>query len=175
MYPPNAILARFPGPVTLTPSRWLLWFAPPLMAGGTAFSVYLLINAIEAGSSEIIWAGLAVIVFGFFTIRVLIRLLPGHASLVLDASGFTVHNAYERHAFLWRSVSNFRVEVPADNRLPDRVIFDVAGKKPLRGSDGGGSLPEGYRLQLADLATLLNAWRERALPHTASSVPHIKP
>ena len=177
MQQPDLILARFPGPVTLTPSRWLLWFAPPLMAGGTVFSVYLLIKAIEAGSSEIIYAGLAVIVFAFFTIRVLIRLLPGHASLTLDPSGFEVHNAYERSAWLWRNVSNFRVEVPDDDRLPDRVIFDVAGKTPLRGSAGGGSLPEGYRLRLADLAALMNAWRERALalPHTPSSVPHVRP
>jgi hypothetical protein len=175
MYPPNAILARFPGPVTLTPSRWLLWFAPPLMAGGTVFSVYLLIKAIEAGSSEIIYAGLAVIVFGFFTIRTLIRLLPGHTSLTLDSSGFHIRNAYVRSSWLWRNVSNFRVEVPNDDRLPDRVIFDVAGKKPLRGSAGGGSLPEGSRLRLADLATLMNAWRERALalPRTTSSVPHV--
>jgi hypothetical protein len=172
------ILARFPGPVTLTPSRWKLWLGPPVFAAGTVFAVYLLLNAIQAGSSEIIWAGLAVIVFAFFTIRVLIRLLPGHASLMLDASGFTVHNAYVRRAWLWRSVSNFRVEVPDDQRLPDRVIFDVAGKKPLPGSAGGGSLPEGYQMSLADLATLLNGWRERALalPHVSTtSVPHVGP
>ena len=168
------LLARFPGPVSLTASRWILWFAPPLMAGLLAFSVYLLVNAIEARSSEVIYAGLAVIVFSFFSIRVLIRLLPGHASLALDVSGFEVRNAYERTFWLWRNVSNFRVEVPSDERLPDRVIFDVVGKKPLRGSEGGGSLPEGYRLKLADLAALMNAWRERALTlPRATSVPHV--
>jgi hypothetical protein len=113
-------------------------------------------------------------VFGYFTIRTVIRLLPGHASLTLDACGFETHNATERGHWSWRNVSNFRVEVPDDERLPDRVIFDVAGKKPLRGSAGGSSLPEGYRLPLADLATLMNAWRERAvaMPRPAS-VPHV--
>jgi len=92
----------------------------------------------------------------------------------LDVSGFEVRNAYERTFWLWRNVSNFRVEVPSDERLPDRVIFDVVGKKPLRGSAGGGSLPEGYRLKLADLAALMNAWRERALTlPRATSVPHV--
>jgi len=94
----------------------LIWFA-----GLLAFSVYLLVNAIEARSSEVIYAGLAVIVFSFFSIRVLIRLLPGHASLALDVSGFEVRNAYERTFWLWRNVSNFRVEVPSDERLPDRA------------------------------------------------------
>jgi len=175
MYPPNDILARFPGPVTLTPSRWILWFAPPLMAGFTAFSVYLLLKAIDSGSYQVIYAGLSVVVFAFLTIWTLIRLLPGHAGLILDAERFRVTNAYTHSAWSWRNVRNFRVEHPNDERLPDRVIFDVAGKKPLRGSAGGGSLPEGYRLKLDDLAALMNAWRERALalPRTPSSVPHV--
>ena len=175
MRQPDLILARFPGPVTLTPSRLKLWTAPPVFAGGTVLSVYLLLNAIEAWTSEVIYAGLAVVVCAFFTIWTLIRLLPGHASLTLDPSGFQIRNAYTRSSWLWRNVRDFRVEVPDDERLPDRVIFDVAGKKPLRGSAGGGSLPEGYRLKLDDLAALMNAWRERAraLPRTTSSVPHV--
>ena len=141
------------------------------MAGGTNFSGYLRIRAIEAGSSEMIYAGLAVIVFGFFTIRVLVRLLPGHASLTLDPAGDEVHNAYERRSWMWRNGSNFRLEAPDDNRLPDRRIFDVAGKKPLRGSPGGGSLPEGDRLRSAGVAMLIEcAAREAlALPRTRST------
>jgi hypothetical protein len=77
----NEILARFPGPVTLYPSRrkWLL-----LMVGCLLFAVGGAVEAYNGDAKE--WLGVAF--FGLGAIVPGLMLLHGAASLRLDADGF---------------------------------------------------------------------------------------
>jgi hypothetical protein len=77
----NEILARFPGPVTLYPSRrkWLL-----VMAGCLLFAVAGIGEAYNGDAKG--WLG--VVFFGLGAIVPGLMLLHGAASLTLDADGF---------------------------------------------------------------------------------------
>ena len=165
---PAALLARYPGPVRLTPSprKWLLVLAGCLafVAGGIAMRSD---NAFGA------WLGIA-----FFGLGVPISatmLLPGAASLVLDADGFAVTNMFRRYRVRWANVTGFTVAgvPPSGTRMV--VYDDAAGKHNLLGEINTGlvgrnaALPDTYRLAPADLANLMAGWRERAAgPETVS-------
>jgi hypothetical protein len=170
----DTILARFPGPVTLYPSRLRLLVGFVLCLGLTVFSYYLLLNAIEAWSSEVIWAAASILVIGGLAARLAIMLLlPGATGLTLDADGFAISGIFRRTRHSWRSVGGFRVHEPDDERLPPWVAFDTTGAR-RHGAKAAGALPINYPLPLEDLAWLMTQWRERALalPRPAS-VPRV--
>jgi hypothetical protein len=140
------------------------------------FSVYLLLRAIEDWSSEVLWASAAILLFAGCTARLAIMLLlPGATGLTLDAEGFAIARILRRDRFFWRGVSGFRVDVPDDERLPPRIVFNTStAAPPRRGVKVTGALPSDYGLALADLAWLMTQWRERAvaLPRPPS-VPRV--
>jgi len=132
----DTILAGFPGPVRLYPNRLKVLGVLAVCLGFTVFSVYLLLRAIEANSSEVIWASASILLFGAFTARGLLLLLPGMMGLTLDATGFEVSGIFRRVRSSWRDVGNFRVE-EGDDVLKLRLVrFEVlnAGEQPLAGA-----------------------------------------
>jgi hypothetical protein len=166
----DVLLARFPGPVTLAANRLKLVFALVLFVGLLVFSVYLLLGAIDAGSSDVLRASLAILVCGVCAVRLALMLLLPHASgLTLDADGFAISRIFRRDRYSWRDASHFRVEERNDFKL---VWFELhsAGATATRG------LPGVYRLRDDDLAALMTQWRALALaqPRT-NSVPRVGP
>jgi|GEM_PF-3613187 len=104
----DTLLAGFPGPVTVYPNRLKILFAFVLCLGFLAFSVHLLLQAIEVWSSELLWASACILLFGGGLVRCAILLLPHSAGLTLDASGFTVRGAIWSVRYAWRGMSGFR-------------------------------------------------------------------
>ena len=158
---PAAILARFPGPVRLTPSprKWLL-----ILAGGLVFVAC----GIWMRNDNAVMAWLCIAFFGLGTLIAGAMLLPGAAGLVLDADGFEVTNIFRRQRTRWADVTGFTVAdiPPSGQKL---VVYDDARVKnstlgkintSLAGRDA--ALPDTYGLAPQALANLMAGWRERA-------------
>jgi hypothetical protein len=116
--PANAaeLLSRFPGPVTLYPSRakWLLF-----IAGGPLFAVgglWMVLSGRGGG-----W--LVLLFFGLGTLVAAAGLLPGAGMLRLDREGFEVTSLFRRHRILWRDVTRFEAgRIPPAHQL--FVLYD---------------------------------------------------
>ncbi len=119
------------------------------------------------GWAEILFFGTGAIVF-------CLLLLPGSAYLKLDPAGFTFCSLFRPHFIPWSEVESFAVGDVGPRRL---VVFNFSeshhGQKNLRKvaaaiSGYEAALPDTYRLQAAELAALMNDWRQRCAP---SAVP----
>ena len=178
----DALLARFPGPITLRVSRLKVLAMLAISLGFVAVGIFLIV--IAKGDPEAVIAGIAsVLFFGACALVAAVMLVPGAGSLTLDAQGFEVCSLFRRNRVAWPHASRFTV---ATLSLPD-------GKKPMVGYDHDGltgagadfsrnaigrnaALPDTYGLTVEELARLLAGWRERALaqrPHSA--VPQVTP
>ena len=156
------ILSRFPDPVTFRPSRkkWLLVFA-----GGALFAAggYWMIRSDEQAG----W--FVLIFFGLVALAGALAMLPGAGALTLDRDGFEFSSLFRRSRARWRDVSRFEVaELPPSGHK--MVVYDDALQKgglmaaastAISGHTSG--LPDTYGLAPADLARLMQQWRERAL------------
>ena len=168
MRPVDTLFARFPGPVTLTPSRLKLAIGLALCTGLTAFSVYLLQQAIAAWTSEVIWAGGSVLIIGGLTIRTSILLIvPGMVGLTLTADGFEIGSFFRRVRTRWRDASDFRVEKDEDGFR--RVAYEVPDGS-RRGERSPARCSENYAPPWDDFAWLMTAWRERALAQSTTFI-----
>jgi hypothetical protein len=159
---PDAILVRFPGPVTLYPSRrkWLLVFA-----GCAVFAVggfWMIRDGDLRGWFVLIFFGLGVLVAA-------VAMLPGAGALTLDAEGFEATNLFRRHRTRWQDTTGFQAAriPPAQQKL---VVYDdvTQSAKTLAQVNVGivgrnAALPDTYGLSADDLAQLMAQWRERAL------------
>src|SRR5712692_10367733 len=156
------LLARFPGPLTLYPSRrkWLL-----VLAGCTAFTAggYFMIQDQASGGWYVL------VVFGVGSVIAAVMLLPGAGRLALDRHGFTCTSLFKSHRVRWQDAGDFApVQVPPANiRLVGYDDATVAGRRiaainvELTGRNA--ALSDTYGLSADDLARLMAAWRERAL------------
>src|SRR4030095_8861807 len=92
MGPPDPLLARFPGPVTIMPSRLKLTIGLLIFVGLTVFCVVVMVPGLpEAGAYDAIMTVLSTVVIAGITIRTAILLLvPGMVGLTLDADRFAV-------------------------------------------------------------------------------------
>ena len=156
------ILARFPGPVTLVPSRrkWLLVLLA--CAGFTAIAVWMVASGNLMG-----WFVLAF--FGPGAVLAFVALLPGASALKLDQTGFETTNLFRRQSFRWQDASGFeaaRVPPSAHNL----VVFDHAnaaartiGKLNVGLVGRNAGLPDTYGLSASALAFLMIRWRAQAL------------
>ena len=156
------ILSRFPGPVTLHPSRtkWLLVFA-----GGALF-------ATGGGLMVADGKGTGWFVLIFFVLVALVgaaALLPGAGGLTLDREGFAVTNLFRSYRARWQDTTGFTaVRIPPAHQK--MVMYDDA-KQSGRSlaqlnvaiAGRGAGLPDTYGLSADDLAHLMAQWRERAL------------
>ena len=100
------ILSRFPGPVTLRPSRtrWLL-----VLAIGLLFAVGG-VWMIQDGR----WMGWYVLVFfGLVALIAAVAMLPGAGGLILDREGFDVTSLFRRYRIRWQDTADFAaVSIP---------------------------------------------------------------
>jgi hypothetical protein len=179
----DAILARFPGPVTLRVSRlrMLALFAGSLAfaAGGVVLIVYV------KGDPEAVTAGVAGVLFGGACAAIgAVMLLPGAGSLTLDAGGFEVCSLFRRHRIPWPHASRFTVAtLPLPGNNDKRMVgydddrLKGFGAEFSRDRIGrNAALPDNYRLPFDELVRLLTEWRERALAQRSHGpVPQIAP
>jgi len=158
----NDILARFPGPVTLRPSR-LKWFLVLLIcAAFTAGGIAMVADGATGGWFVLVFFGLGVPLS-------IAAMLPGAGGLTLDRNGFEITNLFRRQSYVWPDVSGFEAAriPPAGNNM---VVFDHAGavgrtvaklNVSLVGRNAG--LPDTYGLSADVLADLMDRWRDRAV------------
>jgi hypothetical protein len=165
---PAEILSRFPGPLTLYPSRrkWLL-----LLAGCALFTAggFAMIQDQAAGGWYVL------VVFGIASLIAAVMLLPGAGRLTLDRHGFTSTSLFKSHRVRWQDAGDFvPVRVPPANiRLVGYDDATAAGRRiaainvELTGRNA--ALHDTYGLPVDDLAGLMAAWRERALERRPSA------
>ncbi len=157
----DTLLASFPGPVVLRPSRrkWLL-----ILAGCsifTAMGIWMVIGGETRG-----W--LALIFFGIGAVAACLLLLPGAAGLRLDADGFEVTQYFRRHGTSWQNASNFvPIKIPPANVLfvgyDDASVADGSVARMNRSIAGrDAAIPDTFGLSADDLARLMTQWRARS-------------
>jgi hypothetical protein len=166
-----AILMRFPGPVTLYPSRrkWALVLAGcGLFAAGGIWMI--------AGNAP--WGWFVLIVFLIGAIVAAVALLPWAGALTLDGNGFVMTSLFRTQRIQWQDAEGFEAQVipPA---LIKFVVFDqisatgrAISKFNATIAGRNGALPDTYGFSADDLASLMRQWRARAL--TASGAAQAK-
>ena len=158
----DAILARFPGPATLYPSRkkWLL-----ILLGSALFTAAGIGMVAESAPNG--WYG--VIFFGACLIVSAIMMFPGTGGLVLDRDGFQVTNLFRSYRLRWREVTGFApISIPYSGK---RMLgFDIvaAASLPIAAMTAAatgrmGGLPDTYGFSVDELAQLMTRWQERAV------------
>jgi hypothetical protein len=156
------IPARFPGPVTLYPSRkkWLLVLA---------VGVVLAVGGVLMIRSGELKGWLVLIFFAAVSLIAAAVMLPGAGALTLDRDGFEVTNLFRRHRTRWQDASGFTAtDIPParqqfvvynDARVSTRRITKVTVAIAGRNA----SLPDTYGRPADELAELMAAWRASAL------------
>ena len=156
------ILARFPGPVTLVPSRrrWLLIFLGA--AAFTAIGIWMVASGNAVGWFVLLFFGLCAAVG-------LAAMLPGAGGLTLNRDGFEIVNLFRRSSFRWADVDDFgSARIPPSGH--NMVVFNHAKAKGravatlnvgLVGRNAG--LPDSYGMSAQALAYVMARWREKAL------------
>jgi hypothetical protein len=161
------ILSRFPGPVTLYPSRikWLLVFTVcALFAVG---GIFMIRDGASGGWFVLIFFGLGAPVAAA-------AMLPGAGGLTLDRDGFDITSLFRGHRTRWRDAAGFEAArfPPAHQKM---VVYDdvTQGTKSIAKLNVGlvgrnSGLPDTYGHSADNLAQLMAQWRERALRETGS-------
>jgi hypothetical protein len=163
---PDAILRRFPGPVTLFASRkkWLLVFlGSAVFAAGGVWMV-------EKGASG---GWFVLIVFAVFAIIAGLMLVPSAGSLKLDRDGFEATSLFRSHRVRWQDATSFTpVAIPPS--MQKMVCYDNASlaggalaKVNVAIAGHNAALPDSYGLAVDELARLMAQWRARAVGETA--------
>lgn len=148
---PAAILARFPGPVILRPSRtrWQL-----VLAGCLGFMV---LGGLVPDKDLGLW--LAIGFFGLCAIGAALVLLPASSFVVLDAKGFETTFLYHRRRTCWPDVSGFgKIGV----LWRGIVVYEDAARRRAAFAFNCG-LPDTYGMRAEDLIELRSRWRNRAV------------
>jgi hypothetical protein len=163
----DAILSRFPGAVTLYPSRkkWLL-----VLVGSALFAVggFWMIKTGDGRG----W--LVLIFFGLAAVVAAAAMLPGAGGLALDRDGFEATNLFRRHRTLWQDSTGFQAaRIPPARQM--WVVYDdvTQSTRSIAKFNVGivgrnAALPDTYGLSADDLAQLMTQWRKRALGQTGS-------
>jgi hypothetical protein len=174
----HAILSQFPGPVRLRSSR-RKWFG--ILIGSILFVVLAvaLMHMPAEAQAYASWVAIpSVVFFGAGVLVSAAMLLPGAGALTLNRDGFAIQSLFRNYRYSWQQVSEFGVVDigtslghPTSRRSEraEMVAFDDAkatGKladwsRKMIGRSG--ALPETYGLDCQALASLLNAWRTRAI------------
>lgn len=159
------LLARFPGPVVLYPSRDRYTF---LMLGCL---IFILLGGANVGLGHPALGWFLIASSGLGFVLFASTLLPGAYAFKLDRAGFEFTIWFRRGKVRWQDAADFTVVAASSTMM---VVFNHAGRKvgPLNGvmeralAKGRNALvPDTYGLRAEDLAELLSRWRERAI-HT---------
>jgi hypothetical protein len=159
----EAVLQRFPGPVTLYRSRrkWLL-----VLLGCLVFTLAG-IGMIADNNDP--WGWFTLIFFGFGSMIAALSLLPGAGALTLERDGFVTGSLFRRQRVSWQDANEFAaVEIPPS--MLKMVVFDqqstanrTLAKLNAAIAGHNGYLPDTYGLSADALARLMTLWRERAI------------
>ena len=126
------LIARFPGPVTLVPSRvkwWLMLLGSGLMVTASIWVIYVGLASSKPDASIALTLGIiGTVFFGAGGVMSVLALQPGACSLSLNDAGFEVTNLYRTRAFFWEQVSDFAT---FSGRATQWVVFRSA--KPYLG------------------------------------------
>ena len=166
----DAVLARFPGPVTLTGSRVkYLGVLAASVVFVAALAWMLQHGAVGPAGTAKAWLG--VLFFGAGAVIGAVMLLPGASSLTLSAQGFERITLFVKRPTAWQQASGFIVGeyLTARRRQLRTVAYDDAAcwgagadlSRKLVGRNT--ALPDTYGLAHEDLARLMTQWRQRAL------------
>lgn len=164
----DAILARFPGPVTLRVSR-LKFLGLLAVSLGIIGVLTVMLQHGAFGSVGAFKAWLGIAIFGAGALATAVMLLPGAGSLTLGRDGFERITLFMKFRTPWQHVSNFVVGEVATRRGRSTrfVCYDdgnCTGDNVNRRLTGHNSaLPDTYGPSHEDLALLMNQWRARVL------------
>src|SRR5262245_24467071 len=140
----DTILARFPGPVTLTASRrkWIGMLA--IAVGFVAIAIFMLYRQpADFGSEGILVAWSGMVFFGLCGLVSIVMLLPGAGALTLSAEGFETTSLFRTSRTPWSAASDFTVvHMPGDTAVtkgPAMVGYELA-KSPSAFADMNRSI-----------------------------------
>lgn len=163
----DAIMGRFPGPVTLHVGRLKFLGLLAASLGFVATLLYMLEDGALSPSATLkAWLGIAV--FGMCALVAAVMLLPGAGSLTLGVDGFERVTLFMTFRKPWRQVGNFTVvQYPVRRGRTIRFVgYDDVALAPdnrnYQMSGRNASLPDTYGLSHEDLASLMSQWRARA-------------
>jgi hypothetical protein len=157
------LLSQFPKPLTLYPSRSKYFILFVVSALGFYMSVVLA----KQDSTATIWfcvvfCTVCAIVFATY-------LVPGSASLTLDADGFRVKQFYFVRKSRWQNVTSINVGDSPPSRIKFVRYNDTqwSGWRLARWETAAlgynAMLPDTYGMSADDLAALMTHWRDRVL------------
>jgi len=152
------ILAKFPGPVTLYPSKLHLVH---LFLVSTIFFVSGILFLRSGGNSGFERAVLigCVIMGGLGAPISALAFLPRAAFLRLDKAGFEYANCFYRRHYAWRDVKDFHVWVGPYG------VRNVGFRAPWwRGHFFTGILPDPYGFTVDETTALMDSWQKLAIP-----------
>jgi hypothetical protein len=172
---PDAVLQRYPGPVTLrTPWRKIVFFIVTTILFGGCLLWMALYSDMGWVETFFMWLGA---IGCAAALPVFVLILYRGSSLRLDADGFHVFQGLRTSSSRWSDMSEFSV---VDVGMP-MVVFDDAAieigavaefNRSVVGRIGG--LPDTYGMDAWSMAAMMNEWRTRALaipPPPARSHP----
>jgi hypothetical protein len=165
------LLAAYPGPIMLTPSRQKWWVLIVLSTVMTAASIFICVIAflsLQVGNKTAgIGIGMSILgvgLFGFGIVFSARALLVG--VLQLDRNGFQV-TLFGRKQYLWTEVSDFR---PYRFRSSSGVQFHAVrprsryvGAMNAWLGYSNDALADTFSLEAEELADLMEAWQSAAL------------
>src|ERR1700729_1197923 len=170
--PPKAmadILAKFPGPIILHPSKVHLLH---LLIVGIVFfisGIWLLKSGGHSGPDRAALMG-CVVMGGLTTPVVALAFLPKAAFLRLDGAGFEYADCFYKRRFAWSDVKDFGVWTG-----PYGVRVAVSFKASWRSHFIIQFLPEPYGgFTVDETAALMNSWRNLAIPGGTQVTDHGK-
>lgn len=168
---PEALLATYPGPVVLHGSirKSLLLAAVGGLLGASLLWMPLP-QPIAPMLQIVFWPG-AVMLFCMALVMLLVATLG--TSLRLDQTGLTIRQPWRRIVRRWPEIDDFVVGAISDEAVgaswrfvafEDTKVGETRSARMSRTICGrNAALPDTLGLQADALATLLNAWRTRAL------------
>jgi len=170
----DALLACFPGPIVLYPSRkkWIgMVLIGAVFVAGAIWMLFWWGKPLAWGERAMGWG--ALVFFGAGVLVALVNLLPGASQLKLDRECFEQRALFRRHFIRWADTSDFEAVALEWQQM---VMFDHAhaSAKPSiqRISVGllkrNSVLPDSYGLPPEILAGLMARWRERAVGGAAT-------
>ena len=166
--PVDDLLSRFPGPVTLYPPRetWSVLPAVSLML------VIILGFLILAGVAHTVWGWIAVLLLSVYLIISAMRLLPGAASLTLDAGGLEERMlVFRRDRAQWRDITHITADAAPGARSGTTFVWyndtqwkrDWPAQQETEMPGCNARLADTYGLSAEELAELMMRWQQKAL------------